>query len=122
MEPKSDHSPKKRTNISISEQTYGLLKKQAKRQNTTMSQLITDWIWYEESVSGPVLVNREWVKELDTETLERLLQFSYENHTTPAQAVRDWIWSKKVKNEVIPLMQDYTHMKFDQQYINNPNV
>ncbi len=101
MELKSDHSPKKRTNISITEQTYSLLKAQAQRQNTTMSQLITHWIWYEESVSGPALVNREWVKELDTDTLDRLLQFSYENHTTPAQAVRDWIWSKKVKNEVI---------------------
>ncbi len=46
-------------------------------------------------------MNLERVKELDTDTLERLLQFSYENHTTLAQAVMGWIWSKKAKIEVI---------------------
>ena len=93
-----DLSPKKRINISITEETYSLLKNQALHKNTTMSQLIADWIWTEEELNGQVRINRSWVEELDVETLERLLQFSYENHTSPAQAVTNWIWKAKVKN------------------------
>ncbi len=102
MDKKNDHSPKKRVNISITEETYNLLRSQAKRENTTMSQLITDWVWNEEMVSVPFRITREWVKDLDTETLERLYLYSYENHTSSAQAIKDWIWSKKVKGQVIP--------------------
>lgn len=93
-----DQSPKKRINISITEETYNLLKGQAFQKNTTMSQLIADWIWTEEELNGQVRINRDWVKELDIDTLERLLQFSYENHTSPAQAITNWIWKAKVKN------------------------
>ncbi len=98
---KKDSTPKKRVNFSITEKTYSLLKEQALRENTSMSQLITNWVWNEEAISGPFRINRKWIHDLDTSTLERLMQYSFENHTTPAQAIRDWIWSRKVKNEVI---------------------
>ncbi len=98
---RKDSTPKKRVNFSITEKTYNLLKEQALRENTTMSHLITNWIWNEEVISGQFLIDRKWVRDLDVATLERLMQYSYENHTTPAQAIRDWIWTRKVKNEVI---------------------
>ena len=101
MTRKEDHSPRKRINISLTEETYNLLKRQAIQKNTNMSQLIADWVWTEEELSGQVRINREWVMELEIDTLERILQFSFENHTSPAQAVTDWIWKEKVKNKIM---------------------
>ena len=101
MERKDDSSAKKRVNISITETSHELLKKHASRKNKTVSQMVEDWIWDEEMLEGQVRLDRGWVKELDVESLERLLTYCYENHTSPSEAVKRWIWSAKVKGNAI---------------------
>ncbi len=103
IDRKMDSSPKKRINISITEETYQLLKNQANRNNTTMSEMILGWIWDEEELAGQVRINRAWVKDIDVATLERLLVYCSQKHcVSPAQAVTDLIWKAKVDDKNIP--------------------
>lgn len=38
---------------------------------------------------------------VDTDTLERLKQYAWENHSTMSKAVTDLVWNAKVKNTQI---------------------
>ncbi len=103
MDRKTDPSPKKRVNISITEETYRLLKEQAVRKNTTMSEMIIGWVWEEEEITRQERISRAWVKDLDVATLERLLLYCSQNHcVSPAQAVTNLIWKAKVDDKNIP--------------------
>ena len=85
----------------MSEESHNLLKSQAMRKGTNVSQMVEEWIRNEEELNGKARISRGWVKDLDIQTLERLEDYCYENHTSPAEAVRRWVWSAKVKNTAI---------------------
>jgi len=92
---------KKRVNISITEESHGLLKKLAEEKQVTVSGMIEEWIRNEEELSSHVRISRGWVKNLDIQTLERLEDYCYEKHTSPSEAVTRWIWNAKVDSKVM---------------------
>ncbi len=81
----------------MTEETHKLLKKLADQEGISMSEKISKWVWEEEHKNTQVKINREWVYELDAETLERLLLYCDQNHfLSPAQAITSFIWKAKV--------------------------
>lgn len=92
---------RKHVNLSITEEAHALLKAQASRSGTNVSQVVEDWIREEAEQNGQFRVSRQWVKDLDVATLDRLEDYCYEHHTTPAEAVRRWVWAAKVNSKVM---------------------
>ena len=98
MEGRTDYSPRKRVSILITARAHLALRRLARKKGVSMNEMIQEWIWAEDDLTGAVRISREWVRDLDIDTLERLQQYCFENHTTPAQAVTQWVWNAKVKN------------------------
>ena len=92
---------KKHVNLSLTMEAHGFLKAQAMRKGMNASQMVEEWIRTEEGLNGMVRISRDWVKDLDIQTLERLEDYCCENHTSPAEAVTRWIWASKVKSTTL---------------------
>ena len=92
---------KKHVNLSISAEAHDFLKAQAMRNGTNASQMVERLIRDEESLNKPNRIDRNWIKDLDVQTLERLEDYCCQNHTSPAEAVRRWVWNLKVKSNTM---------------------
>ncbi len=88
----------KRLSVVIPVEAHALLKEMARQKQTSLKQLILELILKEASIVSGLQQDRDWIKELDVETLERILQYAREKHMTPAKAITAVVWSLNVKN------------------------
>ncbi len=88
----------KRLSVDIPVEAYALLKEMALAENTTLKDYVLGLILKQAATVSGLQQDRNWIRDLDVETLERILQFANENHTTPAKAITRLVWNLRVKN------------------------
>ncbi len=104
MNPNTKSTVKKRVRISIAEETERKLQDQASQKNTTVSQLISEWVW--EEAMGPDLMivggEESCTVELGVDTLWHLRVYAREHSVSEKKALTDLIMKQKVADPGIP--------------------
>ncbi len=104
MNQETCHAPKKRVNISITEETHQRLKSLAVSKNATVSQLISDWIWEVSPQTGLMAEENGDVCQVGLEhsTLCHLKAYAKKQKVSEKQALSELILKQKVNTADIP--------------------